>query len=77
MSGFIMGWVIAAIGAGLAVFGFRGAAKARRERDQVEEAQVAIEAAAQRLQLAREAAIRAANQKPVDPKRRDDFEQQP
>ncbi len=46
--------------------------QARLERDQARQAHDAITAAGQRLDAAR-----AANQAPVDPKKRDAFERQP
>lgn len=44
----------------------------RAERDRVQEANYAIEAAGKRLEAARQA-----SRKPIDPKKRDDFEGQP
>jgi hypothetical protein len=77
MSGLIVGWLIAGIGVVLAVLGIRNAANVRRERDELKLNRESIDAMAKRLVAAREAAKQAANQKPVDPKRRDDFEGQP
>jgi len=59
--------------AGLAVLWARLAVKgARIERDRVQEAHDALDAAGKRL-----AAARQANQQPIDPKQRKDFEGQP
>lgn len=62
-----------AVIAGLAALWARASMKAlRAERDEVKTINEAMDAAGKRLEAARQA-----NQKPIDPKRRDDFEGQP
>jgi hypothetical protein len=51
--------------------------RVKDERDRIQEIHDATNAAGKRLEIVRQEAVKQANQNPIDPKRRDDFEGQP
>jgi hypothetical protein len=51
--------------------------RVKDQRDRVQEIHDATSAAGKRLEIVRQEAVKQANQQPIDPKQRKDFEGQP
>ncbi len=75
--------MILSIGAGIIVAWLAGSCarlmyrRVKDERDRVQEIHDATNAAGKRLEIVRQEAVKQANQQPIDPKQRKDFEGQP